>query len=93
MLHHVMDLKPIIKDSRKLCVTLVKDNAPDQSIKSDKNVFGLGHLFKSCNLEALTAVHYAPGDSVVSTPAGSGGCGPVPCLPGKEKAPGCQHLS
>ena len=49
MLHHVMDLKPIIEDSRQPCVTLVMDNGPDQSIKSDKNTFALGYLFECCN--------------------------------------------
>ena len=97
---HVTDLKNIIDESGKPCVTLLMDNGPHQTIKSDKNVFALRRMFTSCGLDSLTAVHYAPGDSAQNpiehqwSPRSRDLAGVYlsPCMPGEDKPPASQKL-
>jgi hypothetical protein len=44
-------------------VTLVLDNGPDQTTKSQKNLTMLGRLWRDTGLDVLQVCHYAPGDS------------------------------
>jgi len=101
MAKHVSDLKAVVEEAKKPCVSLLMDNGPDQTIKSDKNVFALWRLFTTCKLDTLTAGHYAPGDSAQNpiehqwSPRSRDLVGVYlsPCLPGEDKPPAAQKLT
>ena len=101
MAKHVSDLKAVVEEAKKPCVSLLMDNGPDQTIRSDKNVFALWRLFTACKLDMLTAGHYVPEDSAQNpiehqwSPRSRDLVGVYlsPCLLGEDKPPAAQKLT
>jgi hypothetical protein len=66
MANHVRDMHPLIVQTQKPIVTLILDNGPDQTTKSQKNLTMLGRLWRDTELDVLNICHYSPGDSALN---------------------------
>ena len=61
--NHLTDLHQLLEHEHSPCLIVICDNGPDWSKTSLKTFIVMGRLWRDLNLEFLSVISYAPGDS------------------------------